>query len=211
MCRVYLSNSSLLVALASSFPYLPEYMRALAVDPNEVAVWTGALTAAFTLSEALVAIPWSMFADRFGCTSAIVAGQIISMAGNIGFGFCRSLPPIIFLVLIGGAGNGTIGVLRTMVVELCPKNDDIPPRMLSILPTAAALGTLLGPVVGGSLAQPAVRYPKAFAQDGIFAQYPFALPNLLSALVFLPGLILVILVAKASCSSLSIVQSSADI
>lgn len=46
-----------------------------------------------------------------------------------------------------------------------------------------SLGSIAGSALGGFLAQPAKFYPHLFSSDGIFGQYPYLLPNLLSVAV----------------------------
>lgn len=43
--------------------------------------------------------------------------------------------------------------------------------------------------MGGFLARPATFYPGAFAQDGIFAKYPYLLPNLVAAIGILAAIV----------------------
>jgi hypothetical protein len=50
-----------------------------------------------------------------------------------------------------------------------------------VLPFVWSIGTILGPMIGGLLSEPAENFPSAFSPDGLFAQYPFLLPNLVCA------------------------------
>ncbi|KAI1821080.1 MFS general substrate transporter [Xylaria intraflava] len=45
------------------------------------------------------------------------------------------------------------------------------------------LGGIVGSAMGGFLAQPAIFYPSLFPADGIFGQYPYLLPNLVSVII----------------------------
>ena len=49
------------------------------------------------------------------------------------------------------------------------------------MPFVWSVGTILGPVIGGTLAKPAKSFPTLFSPDGIFATFPYLLPNLICA------------------------------
>jgi|TARA_R110002003_G_scaffold219_8_gene16521 hypothetical protein len=51
------------------------------------------------------------------------------------------------------------------------------------------LGGIIGSAMGGFLAQPAKFYPGTFAKDGIFARYPYLLPNLVAAIGILAAIL----------------------
>ena len=64
------------------------------------------------------------------------------------------------------------------------------------------IGVIIGPVLGGSLADPANSYPQFFGPGSFFGgkegvywmqQWPFALPNVLSAIFIFASLIAVLL------------------
>lgn len=74
-----------------------------------------------------------------------------------------------------------------MVAEMVPYKE-LQPRAFSVMPLVWSIGSIFGPSFGGALANPASKYPKVFSQNGLFATYPFALPNLVGAAFFLLGL-----------------------
>ena len=49
------------------------------------------------------------------------------------------------------------------------------------MPFVWSIGTIIGPAIGGTLARPAVHMPSAFSPDGLFATFPYLLPNLVCA------------------------------
>lgn len=76
-----------------------------------------------------------------------------------------------------------------MVGELIT-NPDHEPKAYCILPFVWSVGTILGPCIGGLLANPARAYPDTFSKHGFFGRHPWALPNIVCA-----GLMLVSIVA----------------
>lgn len=58
-------------------------------------------------------------------------------------------------------------------------------RAYSVMPFVWAIGTILGPTIGGTLADPADSFPNLFSQTGLFGQFPYLLPNLICAAMLL--------------------------
>ncbi len=53
------------------------------------------------------------------------------------------------------------------------------------MPFVWSIGTIIGPAIGGTLAKPAESMPSIFSPNGIFATFPFLLPNLVCATLLL--------------------------
>ena len=49
------------------------------------------------------------------------------------------------------------------------------------MPFVWSVGTILGPCIGGYFATPVDNFPDAFSDSGLFAKFPFLLPNLICA------------------------------
>lgn len=61
------------------------------------------------------------------------------------------------------------------------------------MPLVWCLGSIVGPMIGGTLARPCISYPDLFPRGTIFDQFPYLLPNLFSAGAVLLGVIIGIL------------------
>lgn len=76
-----------------------------------------------------------------------------------------------------------------MVGELVTKPEH-EPRAYSIMPFVWSIGTIIGPAIGGFFADPATSFPDRFSPDGIFAKFPYLLPNILCASMLLVSILL---------------------
>src|SRR5271154_1934200 len=185
------------VALTSVFPYLPEMIESFNVPTEKVAKWAGLTSAAFSLSQCVTAIWWGRASDRFGRKPAIMLGLICTMVTSILFGFSQSLAWALIVRSVQGFSNGNVGIMRTMVAELVPQRE-LQPRAFSIMPLVWTIGSILGPTFGGATVHPAERYPSVFGRSTFLRKFPFSPPNLLSAVLFLIGIVVGFLFLKES-------------
>uniref|UniRef100_A0ACD5ZWG6 Uncharacterized protein n=1 Tax=Avena sativa TaxID=4498 RepID=A0ACD5ZWG6_AVESA len=159
--------------ISSLFPFLYFMIRDLHVAKTveDIGFYAGFVGASYMLGRALTSSVWGMVADRFGRKPVIVFGLFSTFLFNILFGL--SVRYSRFLL---GSMNGLIGPIRAYAIEVCrPEHHAI---ALSLVSTAWAIGLIVGPTVGGYLAQPAEKYPKLFPADSLFGRFPYFLPCL---------------------------------
>ena len=176
------------IAFTSVFPYLPEMIESFDIPKDEVSKWAGITSAVFSLSQAATGIAWGRASDRFGRKPVILCAMFCVMSTSLFFGFSRSLTWAIIARALTGASNGNVGIMRTAVAELVPYKE-LQPRAFSIMPLVWTIGSIFGPGFGGALANPAAKYPRLFGSSWLFRTYPFALPNIVAASIFVVGLI----------------------
>ncbi|OCL13134.1 MFS general substrate transporter, partial [Glonium stellatum] len=159
-----------------------------------IASQAGIIQAAFPGSQFLTAMLWGRIADSEwgGRKRVLFVGLLGTAFSIIGFGFSRSFTSAVIFRCLGGALNGNIGVMRTMIAEII-KEKKYQSRAFLILPMTFNIGVIIGPVLGGLLADPVGSYPSLFGpgsplggKNGVYwmTRWPYALPNLMSA-VFL--------------------------
>jgi hypothetical protein len=72
------------------------------------------------------------------------------------------------------------GVIQTVVGELTTK-PEWEPKAFAMPSFIWAIGTIIGPAIGGIFANPAASYPDHFSRNGLFGAFPWLLPNLVCA------------------------------
>lgn len=101
--------------------------------------------------------------------------------------------------------DGNIGVIQTMVGELVRKPEherESSPvkgkkshalnrlaRAYAVMPFVWSIGTIIGPVIGGTFANPSVSLPSIFPPSGLFTTFPYLLPNLICASLLLGSIV----------------------
>jgi MFS family permease len=61
---------------------------------------------------------WGRWSDRAGRKNLIMIGLFGTMLSSVGFGFSKSFWNALVFRMMGGALNGNLGVMRTMISEI---------------------------------------------------------------------------------------------
>ena len=77
--------------------------------------------------------------------------------GMLIFGLSKSYTQAVIGRCITGLLNGNIGVVKSFLTEIT--DDSNRGAAFSCMSVAWALGTILGPLIGGLLCRPAITYP----------------------------------------------------
>ncbi|KAL9451151.1 hypothetical protein AB3S75_012828 [Citrus x aurantiifolia] len=134
----------------------------------------------YMLGRALTFVLWGMVADRCGRKPAIIIGSIIVVIFNTLFGLSVNFWMAIATGFLLGALNGLLGPIKAYACEIL--RDQHQTLGMSTLSTAWGTGLVIGPAVGGFLAQLAEKYPKAFSKESIFGKFPYFLSGLCMSL-----------------------------
>ncbi|KAI1389405.1 MFS general substrate transporter [Hypoxylon trugodes] len=142
----------------------------------------GLLHASFTAAQFFTAMMWGRVADSTwaGRKTVILIGLLGTLISCVGYGFSTTFYQALFFRCLGGATNGNVGVMRTMISEIV-REKKYQSRAFLILPMTFNIGVIVGPVLGGVLSDPAGSFPDTFGNIGFFLKFPYATPNLVSA------------------------------
>ncbi|KAI0158472.1 major facilitator superfamily domain-containing protein [Pestalotiopsis sp. NC0098] len=174
------------IALTSIFPYAWSLVKRFKIgNEQDASFYAGLLISAFALAEASMGMYWGGLSDRIGRKPVLLMGCIGTMFSLILVGFSTNIWIALAGRAIGGFLNGNIGVIQTMVSELCTKKEH-EPRAYAVMPFVWSIGTIIGPSIGGIFAEPHKSFPNVFPKGSFFDVFPYLLPNLICA-----GLLLV--------------------
>jgi DHA1 family multidrug resistance protein-like MFS transporter len=132
-------------------PFLPFYIRELGItDPSELPMWSGFAFSGTFLS-AFLAIPlWGTLGDRYGRKMMVVRAIFGLALSQILIGLSQNVIQLVLFRILQGAISGFIASSLALVSTNTPKE-----KMgyaLGLLQSSTAGGMVLGPFVGGILA-----------------------------------------------------------
>ncbi|KAJ6925235.1 hypothetical protein NC652_018239 [Populus alba x Populus x berolinensis] len=176
--------------ISSLFPFLYFMIRDFHIAKREedIGYYAGYVGSAFMFGRALTSVPWGMIADRYGRKPVIMFGTISVVIFNTLFGFSTNFWMAVSTRFLLGSLCGILGPMRAYASEVCRKEHQA--LGMSIISTSWGIGLVIGPALGGFLAQPAEKYPNIFSTDSLFGRFPYLLPCLLIS-IFSVGVIAV--------------------
>ena len=177
---VWFTEFIAIVGFSFVIPFIPYYIQELGVtDRQQVVLWAGLATSLMSVSFAIMAPIWGMLADRHGrklmVMRATFAGAILMAL----MGFVTNVQQLVLLRIVQGMFTGTIAAATALVASVVPKQHS--GAAIGSLQNAVYLGTSLGPLLGGIVAD-SLGYRASFWVTG--------------ALLLLSGLLLTLLVRE---------------
>ncbi|HLN62792.1 MAG TPA: MFS transporter, partial [Symbiobacteriaceae bacterium] len=130
-------------------PFLPRFLEQLGVTENLYA-WSGWTFAISFLASAIMSPVWGNMADRYGRKPMIIRSGFSIGAVYLLMSFATSPYQVFGLRMLNGALSGFIPSSIALIATNTPEVRV--GRALALLQTATASGTILGPMLGGTLA-----------------------------------------------------------
>ncbi|KAI9726821.1 MAG: hypothetical protein M1828_000677 [Chrysothrix sp. TS-e1954] len=181
------------VAQTSLFSYMYFMLQSFdaSLSSASIASQAGMLAGSFTAAQCFTAVIWGRMADKesVGRKNVLIIGLVGTLVSVLGFGFSTSFYMAMFFRSLGGALNGNVSVMRTMVSEMVVEKK-YQPKAFLIMPVTFNVGVLIGPLLGGWLQDPVKTFPGVVGPgsaiggpDGVqwLQKFPYALPNLVTA------------------------------
>ncbi|KAM0745677.1 MFS general substrate transporter [Meredithblackwellia eburnea MCA 4105] len=169
------------------FPFVNAMLEDIHVtdDPKKVGYYAGVIESLFAFTTFSTVLAWGRLSDRIGRRPVLCLGLCGVFLSNIMFGMSRSFPQMVVARALGGVLNGNVAVIKSAMGEITDESNQ--GRGFSFLPLAWSVGSVIGPMIGGYLSNPAKHFPHVFGNIPFFIKFPYALPCLVGSLFPLFG------------------------
>ncbi|XP_052622818.1 protein ZINC INDUCED FACILITATOR-LIKE 1 isoform X3 [Lactuca sativa] len=177
LCIWFLVLSTAL-PISSLFPFLYFMIKDfnIAEKEEDISYYAGFVGSAYMIGRAMTSVFWGVVADRYGRKPVILLGTSTVVIFNTLFGFSVNYWMAIATRFLLGFLNGLLGPIKAYACELFPEEHQA--LGLSAISTSWGIGLIIGPALGGYLAQPAEKFPALVSSDSLFGRFPYLLPCL---------------------------------
>ncbi|KAI3491988.1 hypothetical protein L1887_43625 [Cichorium endivia] len=164
--------------ISSLFPFLYFMIKDfnIAEKEEDISYYAGFVGSAYMIGRAFTSVFWGVVADRYGRKPVILLGTSTVVIFNTLFGFSVNYWMAIATRFLLGFLNGLLGPIKAYACELFPEEHQA--LGLSAISTSWGIGLIIGPALGGYLAQPAEKFPALVSSDSLFGRFPYLLPCL---------------------------------
>ncbi|HEM4211280.1 multidrug efflux MFS transporter [Streptococcus suis] len=132
-------------------PFISVFVEELGVGPGQVEYYAGLAVSVNALAAALMAPIWGSLADRYGRKPMMVRAAFAMIFTMGGMAFVPNVFWLLVLRVLNGVFTGYIPNATALIASQVPK--DKTGYALGTLSTGAVAGNLIGPTLGGILAE----------------------------------------------------------
>ncbi|MCL1630685.1 multidrug efflux MFS transporter [Sporolactobacillus sp. CPB3-1] len=149
---VWFGSFATAAGMSQIIPFLPLYIEKLGVtDTAEIENWAGLIFGATFFVSAIVSPFWGRLADKYGRKPMLLRASLGMCAVVFLMAFAQNVYQLFGLRLVMGVVSGYIPASIILVATQTPKTHS--GWALGMLSTGGISGSLIGPLVGGVLAE----------------------------------------------------------
>ncbi|KAJ7772383.1 major facilitator superfamily domain-containing protein [Mycena metata] len=159
------------------YPFIIQFVRDTGVtggDDTRTGYFAGIIESIFFLAECLTVVWFGRASDCYGRRPILLIGPVGLALSMLGFGLSKRFWSLVVFRCLQGAFNGNIGVSKSVMAEISDSTNVA--EIYSFLPFMWTIGATIGPFVGGSLANPASRFPDSLGKIPLLREFPYLLP-----------------------------------
>ncbi|EJF64508.1 MFS general substrate transporter [Dichomitus squalens LYAD-421 SS1] len=172
------------------YPFVNQLVRETGItggDERKTGYFAGLIESSFYAVEAICVLQWGRASDRMGRKPILLGGLPGLTLSMIGFGLSTKYWALILSRCAEGALNGNIGVTKSMMAEITDSTNRA--RGFAYMPMIWALGSTVGPIIGGVFSRPADGWPP-FRHGAFWRTYPYFLPCIVTACISISAFML---------------------
>uniref|UniRef100_A0A0D9ZWH2 Major facilitator superfamily (MFS) profile domain-containing protein n=1 Tax=Oryza glumipatula TaxID=40148 RepID=A0A0D9ZWH2_9ORYZ len=144
--------------IQSLFPYQYFMIRDMNIAKREedIGFYAGFVAASYFLARTFSSVPWGIFADKYGRKPCIVISILSMIVFNTLFGLSTRYWMAIVTRGMLGMLCGILGPIKAYATEICRKEHQA--LGMSLVTSSRAVAFVLGPAIGGFLAQETLHF-----------------------------------------------------
>lgn len=135
--------------------------------------YVGFIESIFALVQMFTVFFWGRLSDSIGRKPVLLIGMSGVAVSTLAFGLSKTFLSMILARSISGLMNGNVAVLKSVLGEITDNSNQA--RCFVLLPVSFAIGSIIGPSIGGSLSDPVEAFPSLFGNSKFFAEFPYFL------------------------------------
>ena len=132
-------------------PFMPIFVEQLGVEPSQVTFYSGLAISVSAISAACVSPLWGILADRYGRKPMMIRAGLAMTITMGGLAFVPNVYWLLALRLLNGVFTGFVPNATALIASQVPKDQS--GYALGTLSTGVVAGTLMGPLIGGLIAE----------------------------------------------------------
>ncbi|KAG1819574.1 major facilitator superfamily domain-containing protein [Suillus subaureus] len=177
------------IAFTQLFPYVNEFMSDLHLtdDPSKIGFYSGLVESVFAMSQLCSIYQWAKISDAIGRRPVIFFGIIGLAITTLMFGLSKSLASVLVARCLGGLFSGNVAVIHSVLGEITDSTNQM--VALPIYGLTWPLGSIIGPLIGGTFSHPASKYPEMLGYQ-FLKDYPYFLPCFIASMIAIIGIFL---------------------
>jgi MFS transporter, DHA1 family, multidrug resistance protein len=149
------------MAFSISLPFLPLFIQTLGVHPlSKVEEWAGIIGSANFLTAALCAPLWGALADKFGRRAMVIRSSVGGAIATALMGLSGNVWQLVGARGVMGAFGGFSSAATALVASKVPSSSL--GFALGWMATAQMTGIMIGPIIGGAIADITQNYRAVF-------------------------------------------------
>jgi MFS transporter, DHA1 family, multidrug resistance protein len=148
---IWIAQFFAMVGMSMVIPFLPFYIRELGItDSKQVEQWSGLVFAAPFITSFIFTPIWGSLGDKFGKRPMVIRAIFGLALSQLLIFFSQDVIQLFLFRMVQGAVSGFIAASLALVSSSTPKNKS--GYAIGILQTSISAGTIIGPFLGGFLA-----------------------------------------------------------
>ena len=193
---VFLGDSLCMSVVLPFTPFLVQHALAFDADHQHlVGYYAGLIAGAYIAGQLTTAPLWGALSDRIGRRPVMLVCLALVVACLLWFGASTTLEGALLARFCHGLCSGNVVVAKSMMADLTDETNEA--KAFVYIGVVFGAGAMIGPLVGGALAEPAAKYP-SLPFSALWAARPYLLPCAVVAVLTLGVLVAAVFLLEES-------------